>query len=235
MAACDNAHTCVGYTILALIYSLKHLSCIQRCKITEAEIDFPDSDEAVKAAAARSSHKGVVRNQQENNSGGSARADTRVGTATTTNIGTTGNNTNNNNNKTNNNNTNSTSRNKESGSVGRSKPATAPSSESGQQAFAPSTGQHIDFEKAIKFVNKIKATFVHDQSVYKKFLDILNRYRKNAKTINQVDEEVSELFQDYPQLLSEFHDFLPPEQKTNRRLPPISKKAEEVRSGSLFA
>ncbi|KAL9226585.1 hypothetical protein vseg_002380 [Gypsophila vaccaria] len=67
----------------------------------------------------------------------------------------------------------------------------------------------VEFEEAINFVNKIKNRFQNDDQVYKSFLDILNMYRKEHKNISEVYEEVSQLFEDHPDLLDEFTRFLP--------------------------
>ncbi|XP_039068905.1 paired amphipathic helix protein Sin3-like 4 isoform X2 [Hibiscus syriacus] len=67
----------------------------------------------------------------------------------------------------------------------------------------------VEFEEAISFVNKIKTRFQGDDHVYKSFLDILNMYRKENKSINEVYQEVAGLFQDHPDILSEFTHFLP--------------------------
>ncbi|KAJ8451723.1 hypothetical protein Cgig2_018357 [Carnegiea gigantea] len=63
----------------------------------------------------------------------------------------------------------------------------------------------VEFEEAITFVNKIKLRFQGDDRVYKSFLDILNMYRKENKTIG----EVAVLFRHHPDLLEEFTHFLP--------------------------
>ncbi|CAH8388149.1 unnamed protein product [Eruca vesicaria subsp. sativa] len=67
----------------------------------------------------------------------------------------------------------------------------------------------VDFGEAIEFVNKIKARFGSDDRAYKKFLDILNMYRKQSKSISDVYQEVTLLFQDHDDLLAEFAHFLP--------------------------
>ncbi|GAU46092.1 hypothetical protein TSUD_135240 [Trifolium subterraneum] len=51
--------------------------------------------------------------------------------------------------------------------------------------------------------------FQGNDRVYKTFLDILNMYRKETKTITVVYQEVSALFQDHADLLEEFTHFLP--------------------------
>ncbi|CAA0833681.1 Paired amphipathic helix protein Sin3-like 3 [Striga hermonthica] len=67
----------------------------------------------------------------------------------------------------------------------------------------------VEFEEAISFVNKIKTRFQGDDHVYKAFLDILNLYRKDNKSITEVYQEVSVLFQNHADLLVEFTHFLP--------------------------
>ena len=58
-------------------------------------------------------------------------------------------------------------------------------------------------------MNKIKTRFANDERVYKAFLEILNMYRKNLKTIGQVYDEVASLFKSHNDLLEEFTYFLP--------------------------
>ncbi|KAK6913176.1 Paired amphipathic helix [Dillenia turbinata] len=67
----------------------------------------------------------------------------------------------------------------------------------------------VEFEEAINFVNKIKKRFQNDDQVYKSFLDILNMYRKEHKSITEVYQEVATLFGNHPDLLEEFTRFLP--------------------------
>jgi paired amphipathic helix protein Sin3a len=45
--------------------------------------------------------------------------------------------------------------------------------------------------------------------VYKAFLEILNMYRKEEKSISEVYDEVAALFRHHPDLLEEFTHFLP--------------------------
>ncbi|KAL0689904.1 hypothetical protein Bca4012_089582 [Brassica carinata] len=67
----------------------------------------------------------------------------------------------------------------------------------------------VAFGEAIDFVNKIKARFGDDNRAYKRFLDILNMYRKEGKSISSVYQEVTLLFQGHEDLLAEFVNFLP--------------------------
>ncbi|KZV47993.1 hypothetical protein F511_32684 [Dorcoceras hygrometricum] len=67
----------------------------------------------------------------------------------------------------------------------------------------------VEFDEAINFVNRIKARFQGDDHVYKAFLDILNMYKKDNKSITEVYQEVSVLFRGHADLLVEFTHFLP--------------------------
>ncbi|KAL5572222.1 hypothetical protein UlMin_021819 [Ulmus minor] len=49
----------------------------------------------------------------------------------------------------------------------------------------------VEFDEAINFVNKIKTRFQGDDHVYKSFLDILNLYRKENRSITKVYQEIS--------------------------------------------
>ncbi|XP_068462786.1 paired amphipathic helix protein Sin3-like 4 isoform X2 [Phaseolus vulgaris] len=73
----------------------------------------------------------------------------------------------------------------------------------------PPQKKPVEFAEAISFVGKIKTRFQSNDSVYKSFLDILNMYRKETKSITEVYEEVATLFQDHADLLEEFTHFLP--------------------------
>ncbi|XP_059670241.1 paired amphipathic helix protein Sin3-like 2 isoform X2 [Cornus florida] len=77
----------------------------------------------------------------------------------------------------------------------------------------------VEFEEAIKFVNKIKRRFQNDDHVYKSFLDILNMYRKEHKGITEVYQEVAALFEDHSDLLEEFTKFLPDASATAQHVP----------------
>ena len=49
----------------------------------------------------------------------------------------------------------------------------------------------------------------NNERVYKAFLEILNMYRKEEKSISEVYEEVAQLFKQHADLLDEFTHFLP--------------------------
>ncbi|KAL5725314.1 hypothetical protein ACHQM5_008470 [Ranunculus cassubicifolius] len=73
----------------------------------------------------------------------------------------------------------------------------------------PAPKKPVEFDEAINFVNKIKTRFQNDDHVYKEFLEILNMYRKECKSITDVYQEVASLFRQHPDLLEEFTHFLP--------------------------
>jgi hypothetical protein len=76
-------------------------------------------------------------------------------------------------------------------------------------AQASAAGKPIEFDQAVIYVNKIKSRFQHDEEVYKTFLDILQTYQKEQKSIKEVYKQVADLFKDHPDLLNEFAHFLP--------------------------
>ncbi|XP_045791077.1 paired amphipathic helix protein Sin3-like 4 isoform X1 [Trifolium pratense] len=73
----------------------------------------------------------------------------------------------------------------------------------------PHPKKPVEFDEAMSYVNKIKTRFRGDDRVYKSFLEILNMYRKENKSIDAVYQEVAALFEDHPDLLDGFIQFLP--------------------------
>merc|ERR1719323_1775878 len=81
--------------------------------------------------------------------------------------------------------------------------------------------QPVEFNHAINYVNKIKNRFQGQPDVYKQFLEILHTYQKDQRAIkeggapkshlteSEVYAQVSRLFQNQEDLLSEFGQFLP--------------------------
>lgn len=92
--------------------------------------------------------------------------------------------------------------------VGLSTPASA----------AVAAGKPIEFDQAVTYVNKIKSRFAEDEAVYKTFLDILQTYQKEQKSIEDVYQQVSQLFREHEDLLNEFSDFLPETPPQGQRL-----------------
>ena len=89
-------------------------------------------------------------------------------------------------------------------------------------AATNSNAQPVEFNHAINYVNKIKNRFSGQPEVYKQFLEILHTYQKDQKAIKEgnppsgrflteaeVYAQVSRLFQQQEDLLSEFGQFLP--------------------------
>lgn len=71
------------------------------------------------------------------------------------------------------------------------------------------TGKTVEFDHAVLYVNKIKSRFAHNEEVYKTFLDILQTYQREPKSIKEVYKQVAKLFEHHPDLLDEFAHFLP--------------------------
>merc|ERR1719312_1015140 len=79
----------------------------------------------------------------------------------------------------------------------------------------------VDFNHALNYVNNVKYRFQEQPDVYKRFLEILHTYQKDQRAIkegkpsnsllteSEVYAQVSELFQNQEDLLSEFGKFLP--------------------------
>ncbi|ODO11875.1 hypothetical protein I350_00659 [Cryptococcus amylolentus CBS 6273] len=82
-----------------------------------------------------------------------------------------------------------------------------------QQAPQPQQGGNrapiLEFNHAITFVNKIKTRFNNDPETYKQFLEILQTYQRDTRDIAEVYEQVTKLFNNAPDLLDEFKQFLP--------------------------
>lgn len=69
--------------------------------------------------------------------------------------------------------------------------------------------QKSDLDHARSYVRKIKNRFVNNPQTYKAFLEILHSYYQGQRPINEVLEEVGELFVHHPDLFNEFRLFLP--------------------------
>lgn len=94
----------------------------------------------------------------------------------------------------------------------------------------PQQKKPVEFEEAINFVNKIKTRFQNDDRVYKSFLEILNMYRKDHKSIHDVFKEVATLFHNHADLLDEFIHFLPDTSGTvPMQHPPTARNASLLR------
>ncbi|KAF2549695.1 hypothetical protein F2Q70_00019705 [Brassica cretica] len=89
----------------------------------------------------------------------------------------------------------------------------------------------VDYNDAISFVTKIKARFGGDEDAYKSFLDILNMYRKDKKSISEVYKEVTLLFKGHEDLLVEFVNYLPSfsESTSTKNAVPLQKRIKRER------
>lgn len=67
----------------------------------------------------------------------------------------------------------------------------------------------LEFNHAITYVNKIKNRYASDPKTYQTFLDILQTYQRDARPIQEVYEQVNQLFRGAPDLMAEFMQFLP--------------------------
>ncbi|EOA39157.1 hypothetical protein CARUB_v10012102mg [Capsella rubella] len=67
----------------------------------------------------------------------------------------------------------------------------------------------LEFLDAVKFVGKVKKRFRGDDRPYRSFLDILERYKNERRSIGEAYHEVAILFRDHSDLLTEFTHYMP--------------------------
>ncbi|XP_060193598.1 paired amphipathic helix protein Sin3-like 1 isoform X2 [Lycium barbarum] len=67
----------------------------------------------------------------------------------------------------------------------------------------------VEFEQAVSLVNKIKKRFRNADYVYKSFINILGKFRKENKDIKEVYDEIAVLLNGHPDLLDELNKFFP--------------------------
>jgi len=80
--------------------------------------------------------------------------------------------------------------------------ASSPLASTSQQQPPQQQGaQPVEFDHAINYVTTIKKRFSTQPQIYKSFLEILHTYQKEQRGIEQVLEDVSDLFGDHPDLL----------------------------------
>ncbi|OBA19663.1 hypothetical protein METBIDRAFT_13404 [Metschnikowia bicuspidata var. bicuspidata NRRL YB-4993] len=92
------------------------------------------------------------------------------------------------------------------------------------QHLQAGAGGQIEFNHAISYVNKIKTRFANQPDIYKQFLEILQTYQREQKPIGEVYEQVTQLFANSPDLLSDFKQFLP---DTGNHQPQFAVRAED--------
>ncbi|OBZ86626.1 Paired amphipathic helix protein Sin3b [Choanephora cucurbitarum] len=95
----------------------------------------------------------------------------------------------------------------------------------------------IEFNHAISYVNRIKNRFAYNPDIYKQFLEILQTYQKEQKSIGEVYAHVCYLFKDADDLVEEFKQFLPElmephglkrhhQQSKTKKRPYVTKRAK---------
>ncbi|XP_058775151.1 paired amphipathic helix protein Sin3-like 2 [Vicia villosa] len=63
-------------------------------------------------------------------------------------------------------------------------------------------------EDVQKYLEKVKIRFSRQPIVYDMFLDIINMYKNKYKSLEEIYEMVISLFEDHPDLIDEFTEFL---------------------------
>ena len=66
-----------------------------------------------------------------------------------------------------------------------------------------------DLDEARNYVKRIKFTFANQPHVYKQFLEIIHSFHLGKTAIKQIYQQITLLFQDYPDLIAGFTAFLP--------------------------
>ncbi|KAF5095146.1 hypothetical protein D0Z03_001903 [Geotrichum reessii] len=106
-------------------------------------------------------------------------------------------------------------------------------------------GDPVEFNQAISYVNKIKTRFSSQPEIYKTFLEILQTYQREQLRITEVYEQVTQLFQEAPDLLDDFRQFLPDMSQQQRsvgivptennvRLPPVGNFAPPLSGANVI-
>ncbi|ORE20323.1 hypothetical protein BCV71DRAFT_176005 [Rhizopus microsporus] len=92
----------------------------------------------------------------------------------------------------------------------------------------------LEFNHAINYVNRIKTRFTHQPEIYKQFLEVLQTYQKDLKTIHEVYANIQYLFAGHDDLLEEFKQFLPEVQESRgfkrvmqTQAMPVTKKSKQ--------
>ena len=77
----------------------------------------------------------------------------------------------------------------------------------------------VEFNEAISYVTKIKSRFERQPRTYERFLDVLHNYQRQGQSVADVYREVRGIFEGHPDLIEDFHVFLPPGAQVGRGLP----------------
>ncbi|KAG0344880.1 Paired amphipathic helix protein Sin3b [Podila humilis] len=96
------------------------------------------------------------------------------------------------------------------------------------------------YRNAVDYVGSVKKAYHSNPRVYAEFLEALEKYHNSSMALEQLVPTVMSLFQDQPDLLMGFKDFLPEAQNLmNRLVPPMmysdykSAQAQEQAQASL--
>ena len=81
------------------------------------------------------------------------------------------------------------------------------------------TGSPVEFDEAISYVTKVKSRFERHPRTYERFLDVLHNYQQQGQSVADVYREVRGIFEGHPDLIEDFHVFLPPGAQVGRGLP----------------
>ena len=81
------------------------------------------------------------------------------------------------------------------------------------------TGSPVEFDEAISYVTKVKSRSERQPRTYERFLDVLHNYQQQGQSVADVYREVRGIFEGHPDLIEDFHVFLPPGAQVGRGLP----------------
>ncbi|KAJ3630054.1 hypothetical protein Zmor_027117 [Zophobas morio] len=86
----------------------------------------------------------------------------------------------------------------------------APNNHISHDYWEPPPAPTVNAEKASLYLNTVKARFSKSPAYYYSFLDIMKDYGSKSISTLEVVARVTELFESHPDLIEEFHSFLPP-------------------------
>lgn len=85
----------------------------------------------------------------------------------------------------------------------------APPPQYAQQKSVISKIKKEELEPAVKFIQKIRNRFNRDQATFKTFLDIVDDFQSEQKSLPDLYRQISQLFSGHPDLIEDFRRFLP--------------------------
>ncbi|KAG0337996.1 Transcriptional regulatory protein sin3 [Podila humilis] len=121
-------------------------------------------------------------------------------------------------------------------SLGQTQHNGIPAEDDTSAFMSAATGASPMYRTAVGYVASVKKAYANNPSVYADFLEALEKYHCESLTIEQLVRTIMSLFQDQPDLLMGFKEFLPEAQNLlNRLVPPVmysDYKANEVEAES---